>query len=36
MKELGKTLGVPIEVFGPEAHMTSIVRMGLTKKGNMG
>ena len=32
MKELGKTLGVPIEVFGPEAHMTSIVPMGLTKK----
>jgi len=34
MKELGKTLGVPIEVFGPEAHMTSIVPMGLT--GNAG
>jgi ATP-citrate lyase beta-subunit len=32
MKELGKTLGVPIKVFGPEAHMTSIVPMGLTKK----
>jgi ATP-citrate lyase beta-subunit len=32
MKELGKTLGVPIEVFGPEAHMTSIVSMGLTEK----
>jgi ATP-citrate lyase beta-subunit len=32
MKELGKTLGVPIEVFGPEAHMTSIVPMGLTEK----
>ena len=27
MKELGKTLGVPVEVFGPEAHMTSIVPM---------
>jgi ATP-citrate lyase beta-subunit len=36
MKELGKTLGVPIEVFGPEAHMTSIVPIGLTKKANMG
>jgi ATP-citrate lyase beta-subunit len=36
MKELGKTLGVPIEVFGPEAHMTSIVPMGLAKKANMG
>jgi succinyl-CoA synthetase beta subunit len=32
MKELGKTLGVPIEVFGPEAHMTSIVAMGLVEK----
>ncbi len=32
MKELGKTLGVPIEVFGPEAHMTSIVPMALTEK----
>jgi len=32
MKKLGKTLGVPIEVFGPEAHMTSIVPMGLTEK----
>jgi len=32
MKEVGKTLGVPIEVFGPEAHMTSIVPMGLTEK----
>ncbi|KYK36427.1 MAG: ATPase [Theionarchaea archaeon DG-70] len=29
MRELGKTLGVPIEVFGPEAHMTSIVPMAL-------
>jgi succinyl-CoA synthetase beta subunit len=34
MKELGKTLGVPIEVFGPEAHITSIVPMAL--KGNAG
>jgi ATP-citrate lyase beta-subunit len=32
MKELGKTLGVPIEVFGPEAPMTSIVSMGLVDK----
>ena len=32
MKELGKTLGVPIEVFGPEAHMTSIVPMGLHER----
>ena len=32
MKELGKTIGVPIEVFGPEAHMTSIVKLGLKGK----
>ena len=32
MKELSKTLGIPIEVFGPEVHMTSIVSMGLTEK----
>ncbi len=35
MKKLGKTLGVPIQVFGPEAHMTSIVPMGLKKKVGM-
>ncbi len=29
MRELGKTLGVPIEVYGPETHMTKIVSMGL-------
>jgi len=29
MKELGKELGVPIEVFGPETHMTKIVSMAL-------
>jgi len=29
MRELGKTLGLPIEVLGPESHMTSIVPMGL-------
>ncbi|UCE28499.1 MAG: ATPase [Candidatus Bathyarchaeota archaeon] len=34
MKDLGKTLGVPIEVFGPEAHMTSIVPMGLKERAN--
>ena len=32
MRKLGKTLGVPIEVFGPEAHMTSIVPMALKEK----
>jgi len=32
MRELGETLGVPIEVFGPEAHMTSIVPMALKEK----
>jgi len=32
MRELGKDLGVPIEVYGPEAHMTSIVNMALEAK----
>ncbi len=32
MKEVGKTLGIPIEVFGPEAHMTSIVPMALKER----
>jgi ATP-citrate lyase beta-subunit len=35
MKKLGKTLGVPIKVFGPEAHMTSIVSMGLAEKASV-
>lgn len=29
MKELGEGLGVPIHVYGPETHMTKIVRMVL-------
>jgi ATP-citrate lyase beta-subunit len=29
MKELGEELGVPIHVYGPETHMTKIVRMAL-------
>ncbi|MDD4307978.1 MAG: ATP citrate lyase citrate-binding domain-containing protein [Thermoplasmata archaeon] len=29
MRELGEKLGVPIEVFGPETHMTKIVSMAL-------
>ena len=29
MEDLGKTLGIPIKVFGPEEHMTSIVPMAL-------
>jgi len=29
MKKLGEDLGVPIEVFGPETHMTEIVRLAL-------
>ena len=32
MKELGKTLGVPIEVHGPEMHMTRIVSTALKEK----
>jgi ATP-citrate lyase beta-subunit len=29
MEELGKDLGVPIQVYGPETHMTRIVEMAL-------
>ena len=29
MRALGESLGVPIEVFGPETHMTKIVSMAL-------
>ncbi len=36
MRELGKELGVPIEVYGPETHMTKIVPMAIeyVKGGN--
>jgi hypothetical protein len=29
MRRLGETLGVPIEVYGPETHMTRIVTLAL-------
>ena len=29
MKKLGEELGVPIEVYGPETHMTRVVPMAL-------
>jgi len=29
MRELGSTLGIPIEVYGPETHMTRIVPMAI-------
>jgi ATP-citrate lyase beta-subunit len=32
MRWLGDTLGVPIEVYGPETHMTSVVSMALGGK----
>jgi ATP-citrate lyase beta-subunit len=32
MKDLGAELGVPIEVYGPETHMTRIVNMALEGK----
>ncbi|MFA6434534.1 MAG: ATP citrate lyase citrate-binding domain-containing protein [Elusimicrobiales bacterium] len=32
MRKLGDTLGVPIEVYGPETHMTAVVSMALGKK----
>jgi ATP-citrate lyase beta-subunit len=31
MRKLGQTLGVPIQVYGPETHMTKIVSMALAK-----
>jgi len=34
MKELGESLGVPIDVYGPETHMTEIVRMALSDANN--
>jgi ATP-citrate lyase beta-subunit len=33
MKKLGEELGVPIEVYGPETHMTRIVPMALERGG---
>jgi ATP-citrate lyase beta-subunit len=32
MRKMGKRLGLPVEVFGPETHMTRIVSMALTGK----
>ena len=32
MRELGNTLGVPVHVFGPETHMTSVVAMAMGKR----
>jgi ATP-citrate lyase beta-subunit len=32
MKKLGEKLGVPIEVYGPETHMTKIVSLALGQK----
>jgi len=32
MRELGQELGIPIEVYGPETHMTRIVNMALEGK----
>ncbi|MGE5638228.1 MAG: ATP citrate lyase citrate-binding domain-containing protein [Chloroflexota bacterium] len=32
MRQLGEELGVPIEVYGPETHMTKIVSMALKEK----
>lgn len=33
MEDVGKDLGVPIQVYGPETHMTRIVSMALADKG---
>lgn len=32
MREVGKTLGIPVNVFGNETHMTAIVSMALGKR----
>ncbi|XP_076680566.1 ATP-citrate synthase-like [Andrena cerasifolii] len=32
MREVGKSLGIPLYVFGPETHMTAICSMALGKK----
>nr|ATI22167.1 ATP-citrate lyase [Brachionus koreanus] len=32
MREVGKSLNIPIHVFGPETHMTAIVGMALQKR----
>lgn len=32
MREYGSSLGIPLFVFGPETHMTSIVGMALGKR----
>jgi len=32
MRKMGKRLGLPVEVYGPETHMTRIVSMALTGK----
>ncbi|XP_018318555.1 ATP-citrate synthase isoform X2 [Agrilus planipennis] len=32
MREVGQSLGIPLYVFGPETHMTTIVGMALGKK----
>ncbi len=32
MREVGKNLGIPLFVFGPETHMTAIVGMALGKR----
>jgi ATP-citrate lyase beta-subunit len=32
MRRLGESLGMPVEVYGPEAHMTSVVALGLEKR----
>ena len=33
MRELGEELGIPIEVYGPELHMTRVVKLALEGEG---
>ena len=32
MREVGRSIGIPLHVFGPETHMTAIVGMALGKR----
>ena len=32
MRKMGKRIGIPVEVYGPETHMTRIVSMALSEK----
>jgi len=33
MKDMGRRIGIPVEVYGPETHMTKIVSIGAWNSG---